>query len=75
LTLDILFTIQAFTLNFFPIAAVKTTLALPKSPSPHKRFGAHKGQQDLGPIAVELRWLFDLISRAPLRFVFNKLGE
>jgi hypothetical protein len=56
-----------------PIAADKTTLALPESPSLYKRFGAHKGQQGLGPIAVELCCLFDLISRAPLRFVFDKV--
>jgi hypothetical protein len=56
-----------------PIAADKTTLALPESPSLYKRFGAHKGQQGLGPIAVELCCLFDLFSRAPLRFVFDKV--
>jgi hypothetical protein len=56
-----------------PIAADKTTLALPESPSLWKRFGAHKGQQGLGPIAVELCCLFDLVSRAPLRFVFDKV--
>jgi hypothetical protein len=55
------------------IAADKTTLALPESPSLFKRFGAHKGQQGLGPIAVEFCCLFDLISRAPLRFVFDKV--
>ena len=55
------------------IAADKTTLALPESPSLYKRFGAHKGQQGLGPIAVEFCCLFDLISRAPLRFVFDKV--
>ena len=56
-----------------PIAADKTTLALPESPSLYKRFGAHEGQQGLGPIAVELCCLFDLVSRAPLRFVFDKV--
>lgn len=56
-----------------PIAADKTTLVLPESPSLYKRFGAHKGQQGLGPIAVELCCLFDLVSRAPLRFVFDKV--
>ena len=55
------------------MAADKTTLALPESPSLFKRFGAHKGQQGLGPIAVELCCLFDLISRAPIRFVFEKV--
>ena len=55
------------------IAADKTTLALPESPSLYKRFGAHKGQQGLGPIAVEFCCLFDLVSRAPLRFVFDKV--
>jgi hypothetical protein len=55
------------------IAADKTTLALPESQSLWKRFGAHKGQQGLGPIAVELCCLFDLTSRAPLRFVYDKV--
>ena len=55
------------------IAADKTTLALPEAQSLYKRFGAHKGQQGLGPIAVELCCLFDLVSRAPLRFVFDKV--
>lgn len=56
-----------------PLAGDKTTLALPESASLYKFFGAHKGQQGLGPIAVELCCLFDLISRAPLRFVFDKV--
>jgi hypothetical protein len=54
------------------LAADKTTLALPESPSLWKCFGAHKGQQGLGAIAVELCCLFDLVSRAPLRFVYGK---
>jgi len=54
------------------LAADKTTLTLPESKSLWKAFGGHKGQQGLGPIAVELCCLFDLISRAPLRFVFGK---
>jgi len=54
------------------LAGDKTTLALPESPSLWKCFGAHKGQQGLGTIAVELCCLFDLISRAPLRFVYGK---
>jgi hypothetical protein len=54
------------------LAGDKTTLALPESPSLWKYFGAHKGQQGLGAIAVELCCLFDLISRAPLRFVYSK---
>lgn len=54
------------------IAADKTTLALPESKSLWKCFGAHNGQQGLGPIAVELCCLFDLISRAPIRFVYDK---
>jgi hypothetical protein len=54
------------------LAADKTTLALPESQSLWKCFGAHKGQQGLGPIAVELCCLFDLISRAPLHFVYAK---
>jgi hypothetical protein len=55
------------------LAGDKTTLALPESNSLYKHFGAHKGQQGLGPIAVELGCLFDLISRAPIRFVFDKV--
>ena len=55
------------------LATDKTPLALPESPSLYQFFGAHKGQQGLGPIAVELCCLFDLISRAPLRFVFDKV--
>ena len=55
------------------LASDKTTLALPESKSLYQCFGAHKGQQGLGPIAVELCCLFDLISRAPLRFVFDKI--
>jgi len=47
------------------IAADKTTLALPESKHLWKCFGAHNGQQGLGPISVELCCLFDLISRAP----------
>ena len=54
------------------LAGDKTTLALPESRCLWKCFGAHKGQQGLGPIAVELCTLFDLISRAPLRFVYAK---
>jgi len=55
------------------LAADKTSLALPESQSLWKCFGAHKGQQGLGPIAVELCCLFDLISRAPLQFVYAKV--
>ena len=54
------------------LAADKTNLALPESRSLYKRFGAHKGSRGLGPICVELCCLFDLISRAPLRFVYSK---
>ncbi len=54
------------------LAGDKTTLALPESPSLWKYFGAHKGQQGLGAIAVELCCLFDLTTRAPLRFVYGK---
>jgi hypothetical protein len=54
------------------IAGDKTTLALPESQSLWKSFGAHNGQQGLGPICVEFCCLFDLISRAPLRFVYDK---
>ena len=54
------------------LAADKTTLTLPESKSLWKAFGGHKGQQGLGAIAVELCCLFDLISRAPLRFVCGK---
>lgn len=58
--------------GFRPIAGDKTTLALPESQSLWKAFGAHNGQQGLGTISVELCCLFDLISRAPLRFVYGK---
>jgi hypothetical protein len=54
------------------LAADKTTLTLPESKSLWKVFGGHKGQQGLGPIAAELCCLFDLVSRAPLRFVYGK---
>ncbi len=54
------------------LAADKTTLTLPESKSLWKAFGSHNGQQGLGPIAVELCCLFDLVSRAPLRFVYAK---
>jgi hypothetical protein len=46
---------------------------LPESAPLWKSFGAHKGSQGLGPVAVELCCLFDLISRAPLRFVYGKV--
>ena len=54
------------------LAADKTTLALPESPSLFKAFGSHSGKQGLGPIAVELCCLFDLITRAPLHYVYDK---
>jgi hypothetical protein len=54
------------------LAADKTNLTLPESLSLYKRFGAHKGSRGLGPVCVELCCLFDLISRAPLRFVYDK---
>ena len=56
-------------------ACLPATRPLSPCPNPHslwKCFGAHKGQQGLGAIAVELCCLFDLISRAPLRFVYGK---
>ena len=55
------------------IAADKTTLALPESKSLWKCFGAHNGQQGLGPIFAELCCLFDIISRAPIRFVYDRV--
>ena len=55
------------------LAVDKTTLTVPESPSLYKRFGAHKGSQGLGPIAVELCCLFDLVSRAPVHFVYDKV--
>lgn len=55
------------------LACDRTTLALPESQPLWKCFGSHKGSRGLGPIAVELCCLFDLISRAPLRFVFAKV--
>ena len=54
------------------LAADKTNLSLPESRLLYKRFGAHKGSRGLGPICVELCCLFDLISRAPLSFVYGK---
>jgi hypothetical protein len=54
------------------LAADKTTLVLPETKALWKRFGGHKGQQGLGPIAVELCCLFDLVSRATLHFAYDK---
>ena len=54
------------------LAADKTNLTLPESRSLYDRFGAHKGSRGLGPICVELCCLFDLVSRAPLSFVYSK---
>jgi hypothetical protein len=54
------------------LAADKTNLTLPESLCLYKRFGAHRGSRGLGPICVELCCLFDLISRAPLRFVYAR---
>lgn len=54
------------------LAADKTTLALPESKSLWKAFGAHNGERGLGTISVELCCLFDLVSRAPLRYVYGK---
>jgi hypothetical protein len=56
-----------------PLATDKTTLALPESRSLWKCFGAHKGSQGIGPVSVELCCLFDLFTRAPLRFVCDKV--
>lgn len=54
------------------IAADKTNLALPESQILWKSFGAHGGSRGLGPVAIELCCLFDVISRAPLRFVYGR---
>jgi len=54
------------------LAVDKTTLALPESKSLWKSFGGHNGKKGLGPVAVELCCLFDLVSRAPLRYVYGK---
>jgi hypothetical protein len=54
------------------LAADKTTLNLPETKPLWKAFRGHSGQQGLGPIAVELCCLFDLVSHAPLRFIFGK---
>ncbi len=54
------------------IAGDKTNLALPESQSLWKCFGAHGGSRGLGPIAVELCCLFDLVTRTPLRFVYGR---
>lgn len=59
--------------GFRLLAADKTTLALPESRPLFERFGAHKGSQGLGPVAVEFCCLFDLIARAPLRFIHAKV--
>ncbi len=45
---------------------------MPESKSVWKAFGAHNGERGLGAISVELCCLFDLVSRAPLRFVYGK---
>jgi len=55
------------------LAADKTTLALHEFRSLWECFGAHKGSRGLGPVSVELCCLFDLISRAPMRFVYDKV--
>ena len=55
------------------LASDKTNLTLPESPSLYKGFGAHKGSRGLGPVCVELCCLFDLVSRAPLSFVYDKV--
>lgn len=54
------------------IAADKTNLALPETQTLWKCFGAHGGSRGLGPVAVELCCLFDVITRAPLRFVYGR---
>jgi hypothetical protein len=54
------------------LAVDKTTLALPESKSLWKSFGGHNGKKGLGPVAVELCCLFDLVSRAPLRYIYGK---
>src|SRR5208283_3090826 len=55
------------------LAADKTTLALHEFRLLWEGFGAHKGSRGLGPISVELCCLFDLITRAPMRFVYGKV--
>lgn len=55
------------------LASDKTNLTLPESPSLYKGFGAHKGSRGLGPVCVELCVLFDLVSRAPLSFVYDRV--
>ncbi len=54
------------------VAGDKTNLTLPESKPLYNCFGAHGGSRGLGPIAVELCCLFDLVSRAPLRFVYGR---
>jgi len=53
------------------IAGDKTNLTLPESQPLWKYFGAHGGSRGLGPIAVELCCLFDVVCRTPLRFVYG----
>jgi len=55
------------------LAADKTSLPLHEFRLLWECFGAHKGSRGLGPISVELCCLFDLITRAPLRFVYGKV--
>lgn len=47
-------------------------MALPETRALWKRFQAHRGQQGLGPIAVEFACLFHLASRAPFRFTLAR---
>ena len=54
------------------LAGDKTNLTLPESQHLWKNFGSHGGSRGLGPIAIELCCLFDLVSRAPLRFVYGR---
>ena len=54
------------------MAVDQTTLTLPESLSLWKCFGSHDARGGLGPIGVEFCCLFDLISRAPLRYIYGK---
>lgn len=58
--------------GFRLLAIDHTTLTLPETAPLWRRFRSHRGQQGLGPIAVEFACLFHLVSRAPFRFTLAR---
>lgn len=58
--------------RFRLLAIDHTTLTLPETRPLWRRFRAHRGEQGLGPIAVEFACLFHLVSRAPFRFTLAR---